>query len=233
MRIAIISDIHANLEALTSAIREIDRSDVNQVVCLGDVVGYGANPNECLDLVRNRCGNILLGNHDAAAVDLDEAEYFNPNARIAAAWTNKQLSDENRDYLAARPLSARLSDVLFVHASPCNPRNWEYILYVEEAMQAFRCFTEPLCFVGHTHVPAFFSEDSKSGRLKKDARALINVGSVGQPRDGNPELGFGILDTDAWEFKQVRAAYDVDGAAGKIREAGLPKQLAERLYRGI
>ena len=233
MRIAIISDIHSNLEALDSALKFIDRSDVNRIVCLGDIVGYGANPNECVDLVRERCESILLGNHDAAAVDVAEAEYFNPNARMAAVWTNKQLSEENRDYLIHRPLSANLQNILFVHASPCAPRNWEYIMYAEEAVHAFRCFTEALCFVGHTHVPAMYSEGARPDRLNRDVRSLINVGSIGQPRDGNPDVGFGILDTDAWEFKQIRTKYDIDAAAGKIRSAGLPRQLADRLYRGI
>ncbi len=233
MRFAIISDIHSNLEALVKTFEIIDQSGVDRIVCLGDVVGYGANPNECVDLVRNRCSNVLLGNHDAAAIDLSASEFFNYHARAAAIWTNRELTEKNKGYLRGLAMSALEEKIFFVHASPCEPADWEYIIDEEEAQGAFGCFSEEICFVGHTHVPACFSENGQASAVEKGQRYLVNVGSVGQPRDGNPKLSFGIFDSGTWDYQNVRSAYDTAAAAGKIREAGLPVQLAERLFRGV
>ncbi len=233
MRLAILSDIHANLEALTKALRLIETQSVDEILCLGDVVGYGANPNECLELVRKHCPIILKGNHDAAAVDLSGAEGFTYPARLAAYWTHDVLTPENIAFLKNLPLTAKKDDLLFVHASPNQPEEWNYILSDADARDAFYFFTEKICFIGHTHVPVVYSERGRARIIKKEFRYLINVGSIGQPRDGNPELSYGIFDTDQWMYENVREDYDQEAAAKKIIKAGLPRVLGDRLLLGI
>lgn len=233
MKIALISDIHSNLEALTRAIELIDEARVEKIVCLGDIVGYGANPNECVGIIRDRCTVVLKGNHDAAAVDIGETEFFSQHARAAALWTNKILSPGNADYLRSLPLSVVDGDLLFVHASPSNPEEWEYIVNEMDARQAFASFKEKICFVGHSHVPGVYSESGEEEQVDRDRPFIINVGSVGQPRDGDPRLAFGLFDTEQWEFQSVRSVYDVDKARDKILSSGLPKILGDRLRVGM
>ena len=233
MRLAIISDIHSNLEALSAALEAINKRKVDQIICLGDIVGYGANPRECLRLVRERCSVVLLGNHDLAAVKTEKAEDFNTTARIAARWTNGMLLEEEKSYLASLPYSAMLDDILFVHASPYEPEEFHYILSTRDAVDAMGFFTQRLCFVGHSHVPGMFSERGRVTVIDEDERYLINVGSVGQPRDGNPQLSFGLLDTEKWKYENIRLSYDAETAARKIIAAGLPPILGERLMVGM
>ena len=233
MRIAIISDIHSNLEALTKALEVIDRHAVNEIICLGDVVGYGANPNECVELVRQQCSVVIKGNHDEAVENMSFTEYFTDEARAAICWTRKQLTEKNFDYLLTLPLSYKSDDLLFVHASPCNPSEWNYISDNAEASSAFRCFSELICFIGHTHSPAIFSVAGRLSGITKNERSIINVGSVGQPRDRNIELSFGIFDTSAWAYENIRSPYDVEIAATKILKTTLPPKLGHRLFMGI
>ncbi|MFH0990889.1 MAG: metallophosphoesterase family protein [bacterium] len=232
MHLAILSDIHSNLEALTTAFEIIDTRSVDEVICLGDVVGYGANPNECLNLVRSRCSTILLGNHDLAAIDLSVTEQFTMNARIAAVWTNRQLTAEHKQFLETLPLTHSREDILFVHASPCNPEEWDYIFSDVDARRAFRHFSEEICFIGHSHTPEVFSESRQSNVVSRGDRYLVNVGSVGQPRDRNPLLSFGLFDTTSWVYEQIRADFDRAAAAEKILNAELPPLLAHRLFSG-
>ena len=233
MRIAIISDIHSNLEALTSAFAAIDAERVDTIVCLGDIVGYGANPNECLSLVRSRCSTILLGNHDAAALDLSFANQFTLNAQLSAIWTFGILLDENKAFLKDLPQDKTLGEVLLSHASPFEPNEWHYVISEYDTREAFRSFTERICFIGHSHIPVIFSERGKAVTVSETGRFIVNVGSVGQPRDGNPKLSFGFFDTESGSYQNVRVGYDIDTAAEKIRKAGLPRTLAERLYHGM
>jgi predicted phosphodiesterase len=233
MRIAIISDVHSNLEALKTALETIDGQGVDDIVCLGDIVGYGANPNECLEIVRSRCSIILQGNHDAAAVDLSVANQFTLNAQLSAIWTFGVLTPENKDYLRSIPQLKPRGDILFSHASPFEPEEWNYVISEYDTREAFQAFTEKLCFIGHSHIPVIFSEHGKVAAISRSGRYIVNVGSIGQPRDANPDLGFGIFDTESWSYQQVREPYDVDAAAEKIRKAGLPRALAERLYQGM
>ena len=232
MRLAIISDIHSNLEALSTALEFIDTRTFDQIVCLGDIVGYGANPKQCLALIQERCKIIIAGNHDRAAADLSAAENFTTNARRAAVWTNGVLSSDERDYLRNLPYTAELDDMLFVHGSPYQPEEFNYVLSVFDAVSAMRHFTQKICFIGHTHVPGIFTETGRALSVRADGRYLINVGSIGQPRDGNPMLSFGILDTNGWMYENVRRSYDHETAARKIIAAGLPPALGERLMRG-
>lgn len=232
MKYAIISDIHSNLEALTKALKLIDGHNVDEIICLGDVVGYGANPNECIEIVKDRCSIVLLGNHDAAAVQPHTARDFNHLARRAIEWTYNELTQEHRDYLQTLPFTAKKEDLLFVHASPQSPEQWDYIFTREEAIYAFQFFTEKICFIGHTHIPGIFNNGNRVREISRDERYLINVGSIGQPRDGNPMLSFGIFDTERWSFQLIRDIYDIETASIKISEKGLPQELGIRILYG-
>lgn len=232
MRIAIISDIHGNLEALETALEDIKKRGYDSIYCLGDIVGYGANPKECIALVREHCDGVVMGNHDEAAY-LEGAELsFNSKAAIAAIWTRKQLSQEEHDYLKSLPMRLTVNDLLFVHSAPKNPQYWEYIFSAMQALAYADAFTERVCFVGHSHLPGVYSLDLKEGGYTPEGRFIINVGSIGQPRDGNPDLSYGYLDTVAGTYDNIRLPYNIDKAANKIREAGLPAILAVRLSEG-
>lgn len=235
MRFAIISDIHSNLEALEKAFEIIEKKNIDEIVCLGDLVGYGASPNECVELTRKRTSHVLLGNHDQAAFDLSQTEHFNRHARTAAYWTNQTLTQENLEYLKALPLQCTLGDLTFVHASPKEPSQWEYVFSAHEAKSNFEYFRTRLCLIGHTHIPGIFPENLKTqkSRLSSDNRYIINVGSIGQPRDGNWRLSFGLFDTSAWTYELIRSEYDVQAASEKIVAADLPRFLADRLLVGI
>lgn len=240
MTTVLLSDIHANLEALEAVLRAVDERKPDQVLCLGDVVGYGASPNECLDLVRKRCKTVLLGNHDAAASGGPEAARFNVYARTAAEWTARTLTRDNREYLQKLPLTAPFASYFCVHASPATPRDWEYLLDRFDAEPQFAYFTEPVCFIGHTHQPAVFMADpggtrslpAQTFRLDPARRYIVNVGSVGQPRDRDPRACFVVMKEGSGEVEYVRVSYDIEGAQAKIRAAHLPDVLATRLATG-
>ena len=233
MRIAIISDIHSNLEALTKAFNIIDRRSIDEIVCLGDIVGYGANPNECVDLVRQRCNIVIKGNHDEAVIDLTVADDFTDNARSAILWTREQITKENLGYLRSLSIAQQKKDMILVHSSPCEPQEWNYIFDEDTAARAFRSFSEPLCFIGHTHMPMIFSPNGFVSAIANDERYLINVGSVGQPRDRNTDLSFGIFDSDTWTYENIRSPYEMEIAARKILKTTLPPRLGQRLLMGV
>jgi diadenosine tetraphosphatase ApaH/serine/threonine PP2A family protein phosphatase len=240
MKTAVLSDVHANLEALQAVLKVVDERGADRILCLGDVVGYGASPNECLNLIRERSQMMLLGNHDSAASGGGEAARFNPNARAAALWTAKVLTPQNRDFLRGLSLSRQVAPYLYVHASPAAPRDWEYIFDRFDAEPQFQFFTEHACFIGHTHQPAIF-ERSASGcvslpptQLRFDPvhRYIVNVGSVGQPRDHDPRACFVILSEPEGKIEFVRVPYDIEAAQEKIRAQNLPPVLAARLTSG-
>jgi len=233
MKIAFISDIHSNLQALTAALADADSRGIDQIYCLGDIVGYGGSPNECVDLVRQRASAVVLGNHDLAGLNPSEGDYFTKPGRIAAEWTNKTLTEENRKFLSALPYTLEVEPCTLAHASPKDPTTWQYVSSIDAARAQFAHFTTKLCFIGHTHVPVVCGEDLTTFKFKKERRFLINPGSVGQPRDGNPKLSYGILDTDAWSYENVRVAYDFRAAADVILANGLPVVLAKRLSQGL
>jgi len=232
VRLAILSDIHGNLEALTRALEYIESSAIERVVCLGDIVGYGANPSECIDLLRSKTEFIVMGNHDEAAFDASRKEYFSSLASRAIDWTAKKLAVEEKEFLRGLPYSLVLNDLLFVHSAPRDPRQWDYIFSDFEARLYDKYFDQRLVFIGHSHVPGVFSMAPGDDEYNPEGRFIINVGSVGQPRDGNPKLSLGILDSVAGTYENIRLDYSVKLAAGKILEAGLPRKLAERLYVG-
>ncbi len=232
MRIAIISDIHSNLEALEKSLEVIKEKSVDEIICLGDIIGYGANPNECIDLVRETTPHVLLGNHDEAAIELSKTEYFNALARMAAEWTSRELTEENRQFVRSLPFFLTREEFFLVHASPHEPAEWHYILSPVDAQVNFQYFGQPLCFVGHSHVPGIFSEDIWTQEVVPEKKFIVNVGSIGQPRDNDWRLSFGIFDTEKWIYENIRADNDVANAAAKIKKEGLPKPLAERLFVG-
>ena len=239
MTFAVISDIHSNLEALAETRNYIiNREDIEETIILGDLVGYGANPNECIRLCRKISNNIILGNHDLAAVNPNTRLFFNIFAARAAEWTENVLELEYVSYLKNLPLTLNRSRYLFVHSSPDNPEEWLYVSNYREAEVQFEAFKQDICFIGHSHIPVVFVENEQPLRgegkhyLSRDKRYIINVGSIGQPRDRNPKLSFAIFNENEWSVEYVRLDYNVKKSAGKILKAGLPSPLAERLFFG-
>lgn len=233
--VALLSDVHSNLPALRAVLAHLGRPDgegagactcaapprVDALWCLGDTVGYNAHPGECLELVRRHCAVVLLGNHDWAAVTGD-TRVFNPNAAAGVAHSRRVLPSKDVEYLESLAPAARIGDALLCHGSPDDPL-WEYV----DVSTARSYLTRPdlprVVAFGHTHVPFI---------LESGARRVLNVGSVGQPRDGDPRAAFVTLDTETGETFLHRVAYDVDAAAQAVKEAGLPRVLGERLYLG-
>lgn len=233
VRLAVLSDIHANLEALTAALREVDRLAPDAVVCLGDVVGYGPEPGPCVDLIRERCDAVVLGNHDEAVAFNRHLEYLPKDGQKAVKLHQKLLSDDQMAWLRSLPLSIEGYGVTLVHAAPLAPEAWPRLTSFGELQAQFSAFTTDVCFVGHSHRPAIVADKVGVLRVRKGHRYLINVGSVGQPRDRDPRLAFGLFDTEAFTFELIRAHYDVARTSTKIKEAGLPRTLAARLRRGV
>ena len=241
MRIAIISDIHANLEALTAVLESMENERVASVYCLGDCVGYGPDPDTCVDLLREKTEAIVMGNHDYAAVGLANTDYFNPVARQAIEWTRAQLKKENLNFLKTLPFTLEVGDILLTHASPKNPSVWDYVLSQQEALRQFKAFRQQICFIGHSHVPIVFNPSTyytlnntstEQIVLEKGEQYIINVGSVGQPRDGDPRSCYVIYDMEKQTIDYMRIAYDVEKTSEKILKHGLPEFLAKRILTG-
>lgn len=231
MRLALISDVHANLQALDAVLAEIDRRGADAVVCLGDTVGYGANAQTCLDLVRSRSAVVVRGNHDEA-VATGDVTYLPRDGQAAAELHARQLSADDRAWLGALPLETTFEGCTLVHATPQTPERWLRVDSYQVSHEQFNHFSTPLCFAGHTHVPAVLGERLGQFTVRPGGRFFVNVGSVGQPRDGNPRAAFGVLDTDTLHYELVRVPYHVDAAAQAILDAGLPRRLADRLRVG-
>ena len=241
MKYGIVSDVHGNLPALQSALHMCAEMKVDEIFFLGDAVGYGASPNQCITLIRREASAFIAGNHDFGAVGKTNIDTFNSYAREALYWTERILTKDNCHYLGKRSLTMERDDMLLVHASPYEPHQWHYIFKPQEAMRNFFAFKHHICFIGHSHLPCVISM-SKDGRLsleritsltlQDDTRYIINVGSIGQPRDGDPRASFGILDTVNREYTLNRVHYDIKEAQMRILSMGLPRFLAERLAIG-
>ncbi len=239
MRYAVISDIHSNLDALEAVLAEIDREGVDQIVCVGDIVGYAACPKECLDIIRGREIPCVAGNHDYAAVDKTSIQYFNPDARDAILWTRDQLSQDEKDYLAGLPLTLEFDDFTLAHGTLQNPELFDYIQTIYDAHLSFEALRNTICFLGHSHVPITFFNDEPISYfmepeipLAESEKLLVNVGSVGQPRDQISLACYAIYDDVESMIWIRRTPYDIDAAARRIREAGLPAMNADRLAYG-
>ena len=241
MRYALLSDIHSNLEAFQAVVKDLERETVDQVCFLGDIIGYGADPDQCIDMLQGLGSCVVAGNHDWAAVELTDTSYFNSAAKTAIEWTAKQLSPHHRKFLKKLPLTHSFSRIQLVHATPSNPETWGYIFSLQEAIDGFNYCEQHICFVGHSHSPVNFAEN-KEGKvsqlpdssflLKDESRYIINVGSVGQPRDGDPRAAYGIYDSGDARYVLKRVVYTIEDTQKKIIEAGLPPSLASRLSKG-
>jgi predicted phosphodiesterase len=241
MRVAVVSDIHANLHALEAVLAVIDADPVDELWCLGDLVGYGPKPNECCAIVQARAAVCLCGNHDLAVRGTIDLVEFSGDAGTAAAWTRAVLADDARTFLDGLQPAGRASGVALFHGSARDPV-WEYVLSDEAAITTFMLTEEPLVLVGHSHAALQIAlrEAVLEGGLAPDgteleladARWLLNPGSVGQPRDGDPHAAYLLLDLDAKRASFRRVAYDVELTQSEMREAGLPEALIERLTLG-
>jgi len=243
MRTAVIADIHANLEALQAVLTRIEVLRADKIVCLGDIVGYNADANECVDIIRTMKIRCVLGNHDACASGLEEPDGFNPVARRAVLWTRAELTVENRLFLRNLPREQQVGDIYLFHGSIHDTNR--YILYMNDAADNFTQLAGMgnslrIGFFGHTHVRAVLHYYQRSVsvdlatdlKLAEEKRYLINPGSVGQPRDGDPRASFLVYDAGDHRVTFNRVEYDVHACQDKIIRAGLPSRLAERLASG-
>jgi len=242
VRIAIVSDIHGNRQAFEAVLDEVEASDCEEMWCLGDLVGYGADPDACVDMARRHAAICLAGNHDLGVRGDLPIEEFSRGAALAALWTRDHIAAETREFLASLEPSNLDEAVGLYHASPRDPV-WEYVLSPLQAELCLDAQEHRICLIGHSHVALSFSrEDGEpaTGQTRGDDEELsleegewlVNPGSVGQPRDGDPRAAWLELDTDAWTAVYRRVEYDIAGAAGAIRAARLPNSLAERLEYG-
>lgn len=240
MHYAILSDVHSNLEALDAVLKDIRKRKINEILFLGDAVGYGPNPNECIELLKDKCTVLLAGNHDWGVLGLTDIEYFNEYARAAIEFTKGILTEKNRKTLNTFPIikNMKKENMLLVHSTPKEPEKWHYLLTLWDAEMNFHYFNQRICLLGHSHQP-FIIERVPSGemvthkseaKLGKSERYIINVGSVGQPRDRDPMACYAIIDDEKVEL--VRVPYDIETTQKKMMKEGLPLPLIERLSRG-
>jgi diadenosine tetraphosphatase ApaH/serine/threonine PP2A family protein phosphatase len=240
MKLALLSDVHGNLQALERVLADADARKPDAMFCLGDFVGYGASPNECIDLLRPRILGAVAGNHDLAACGRIKLGYFNQDAAQAARWTTQQLRPENLEFLRELPFQSEWRGARLVHSSPAEPEEWHYVLSPGDAAFEMESCPEQVCFIGHSHYPGTFELQGSAVQYtrdlvvkgKRDCRYLVNVPSVGQPRDGDPRAGYLVYDDEALRFEHIRLDYDIPAAMACIRAAGLPAFLAERLQWG-
>ena len=246
LRVGVISDVHANLPALEAVLEATEAAGLDALWCLGDVVGYGAQPNECTALVRDRAAVTLTGNHDLAVLGALDITTFSESARGAVEWTRAQITPASVDFLSGLQPDLSVSGIGLFHASPRDPI-WEYVLSIEQAEAGLDAMNERIGLIGHSHVALFFTRPPSRGlaTYAHGAQAadgaladldggewLLNPGSVGQPRDGDARAAWLELDTGEWTARYHRVEYDIDGAAAAIVAAGLPTTLADRLRFG-
>ena len=239
MKYAIVADIHGNLEAFQVVLEDAKIQKCTHYACLGDVVGYNANPKECLDIVRSMGMPCVKGNHDEYCSNDGDLEGFNPHAAEAVNWTRNQITEDDRKWLRELKYIRLVASFSLVHATLDGPQRWGYVFDKLAAAASFTYQNTSVCFFGHTHVPVAFIRDSvvRGGtyskfKIEPGRKYFINVGSVGQPRDGNPKSSYVIYDLDEGSIEIRRLDYDIAKTQEKIRAAGLPERLAERLVHG-
>ncbi|MGC9941710.1 MAG: metallophosphoesterase family protein [Verrucomicrobiota bacterium] len=239
MKYAIIADIHGNIDAFQVVLDDIRAQNATHIVCLGDVVGYNARPKECLKIIRDMNIPCVKGNHDEYCSSENHLEGFNPHAADAVHWTRNQLSEDDKKWLIELKYTRMAANFTMVHATLDAPERWGYVFDKLAAAASFPYQNTQMCFFGHTHVPVAFMRDTvvRGGTYSKfkidlSKKYFINVGAVGQPRDNNPKAAYVVYDMDAGTIELRRLEYDIAAAQAKIREAGLPERLAERLAYG-
>jgi len=240
MRYAIFSDVHSNLQALESFIADARKERIDVYLCGGDIVGYCANPAECIAVVREFSQQIIAGNHDWACAGKCDIEYFNPLAKEVVFWTADRLDREEKEFLSSLPLIYRNEHLTLVHGSLQEPEMFRYMMDEEVVEETFNLMRTPICFVGHTHRPGVFTKEAdrifytkeSAVKLRPKARYIINAGSVGQPRDFNNRAAYCIFDTEARTVVIKRVEYDIKEAQRRMQEAGLPEYLRERIAAG-
>jgi len=248
MRIAFLADIHSNLQALEAVIKKLKTlGEFDAVFVAGDIVGYGANPKECIQIIKNLSSYVCMGNHDSAVAGIISPETFNSDAKIAVEWTRNQLSTSELEWLSSLPLIVNYKEInwTIVHGSLINPESYIYLASYEDAEECFAKQETRFCLVGHTHTPLVFAKLKEEkglsgaylepGKLKLNSqigKIILNSGSVGQPRDGDPRASFAIYDSDKDEIEIFRVSYDIKEATNRILDASLPESLALRLYQG-
>ncbi len=244
MRYAILGDIHSNLSALERVLESIEEDGVDRILSVGDVVGYGAAPSQCISLLQELGAIVVKGNHDAACVGELDMTFFNPYARSAAEWTREQLSQEEIDWLRMLPMTVELDHCAVAHGTFFMPERYDYIQSPHDADPSLDQMTRKVCFVGHTHVPVtimrFLDDPYRTAyttdpevQLDDIEKALVNVGSVGQPRDEDCRTAYGLYDSETDVVSIKRLTYDIEYEAQRIRSAGLPPMLADRLFLGV
>jgi predicted phosphodiesterase len=241
-RLLVLADIHANAAAERAVVEAAGaHGGYDEVWCLGDVVGYGPDPSECISFVREKCSLCVAGNHDLAVAGVIGTEAFNEDAAQAVLWSRAQLTPGEKDYLAGLPLRAEHGGFTLVHGSLRDPV-WEYVWSPQVAEGSLALLNSGVCLVGHTHIPAVFAERGKEAAVEElaapdiaalgDRKCLLNPGAVGQPRNGDPGASFAIIDTVARTFSLLRTPYDVRSVQSRMKERGLPRRLIERLSLG-
>ncbi len=245
MRIGIFSDVHANLAALETVVEAIQKQGVDEYICLGDVVGYGASPNECCDIVRDLAKIIIMGNHDAAVSGKMDYSFYYDQAKQALDWTAEVTREDNIKWLQQLPYLSPQDDIntIYSHGSPIEPEEFNYIFNMEQAWDAYKYRDELLqvTFIGHSHLCRVFAFDDSGvvqmvpGHLDLEPgkQYIISVGSVGQPRDYDPRAAYAIFDTETRSFEQYRIEYDINISAKRIYDARLPDAFGKRLFVGI
>ncbi len=243
MRIAIISDVHSNIEALSEVVKVIEELRADRVVCLGDVVGYGASPNECCRIVKDLAEVTLLGNHDAAVAGRMDYSFYYDAARQALDWSASVLDDENLTWLKSLPYTYRIGDVGFCHGSPVDPKAYEYIFALEQARELVPFVQElpEVTFIGHSHLCKAFAIGGEEVNdvvaqkfgIRRGYKYIISVGSVGQPRDYDNRSCFVLYDTDARTVEYHRVEYDIEASAQRIMDADLAVNFGRRLFLGV
>lgn len=239
MKYAIFGDIHANLEAFQAVLADAEQQGCTDYVCTGDIVGYASDPNECLRIVRDMDCPVVKGNHDEEAILNTSLDGLNPLAKQAMEWTRAQLNEDERDFLTNMKLVRQVADFTIVHATLDTPGSWTYVTNKFDAMASFSYQFTQLCFYGHTHTPRIYVKgdsveplEEMEVNLEMGRKYFINVGSTGQPRDGDWRASYAVYDADNQKVEVRRLEYDIQKAQDKIIDAGLPEMLAHRLSLG-
>lgn len=240
MRWGIFSDIHANLEAWVAVKACLNKERIDRYLCLGDIVGYGADPRKCIAEIKKLNPLTVAGNHDWASINLLDAAYFNPAAQEALTWTANHIAEQDKQFLKGLKLVHQEEELTLVHGSLHRPEQFKYVKDVASAKEAFRFLSTRICFVGHSHSPVIFIKKGENYRFTLEAKLeindyssyIVNVGSVGQPRDGDPRAAYVVYDSESQQLQIKRVRYDIKTTQKKIIKAGLPEILAKRLAVG-